>query len=475
MPKRSQPRRNRKVYERSTTPHGARRPPAPDASAAEVWERVGGLLVDEIDAGSASAPKPTNRTRGAARKARRRRRRVHVLDMVALLIWGTVLVKLCVADLDRVLVNSFWPQAVWIVDLRWAVALVLVAVTLWMFRLRTIALAAAYVATYPLVLLFWKLPKALLKRRSRALTFAIANFMVGAFVHARGLLSTLAVTTTAVLIIVLSQTTWLIAMGAVALSVTLIWTIVSGTRDLMRSSGFLVAQQKAIEWIIGTGTFEQLLTPKHPDKLSIKDWTVDDAKAYRDAAGSTVLVRRGLRFWAYAIDEYRRGPVIALAGVGLVVWMLVQVAVAFSFISYAIYQIDPLQFSFQSDPQWWTFLHYAVTSMYFGEIGALQAVGLGAVLAKLANGVLGVIVIGLVIAGVLLTYRAGRREAEAAGAVRLLEREREHIDRLAVEDYKLGIDQLEERLASVAWGLKLFARWLHSQVPSSWHSDSDAR
>lgn len=461
-----EPGRNKKVYDRSTRQVVQPRPAAPRASATEVWDRVDALLLDERVDAPLPAAVPVQRVRGAARKSRRFKRRMWALDCIAAILWIVSLTKLLVADVDRFLIDSMWPQGVWVLDLRWAVGLMMVALLLVLFRRRTLALTFGYVAAYPAVLLLWKLPKFLLRRRSRSLTFAVANGLAAIVVQARRLVSTVAITTFSVLLIVMSQTNWLIAMGALGLLTTLTWTIVVGMGDLMRSSRFLAAQQMAIEWLLGSGHIERFLTPKHPNKISIKDWTTADARAYRDAAGATVLVNRVLNFWAYTIDEYRRGPVVSFAGVGFLVLLLAHIAFTFSFVTAAIFTIDPGQYSYSIAPQWWTFLNYSVTSMYFGEAGALQAVGGFAVVAKLLAGVFGIVVVGTVGTSVVLAQRAARNERVASVAVQLLEEKCALVNDLALEDYKLDADELETRLVTSSWGLAPIVEWIRKLTPA---------
>lgn len=365
MPKRTE-YRNRKIHERSRR-NAPYEPRPPRAEAAKVWDRIEALVIEESPAEpivptSESAQEEKGRRRGAARRRLRRRRIVRLLDVSGSIIWLGVIIKLFVGDLDRFFVASFVPQLAWILDMRWLVVLVLAALLLILFKALTLGIAVAYVALFPLVVLFWKLPKLLVKRPSKLLFSTLAGLVTGFISRARFFIVAIAIAAISGSLIVVGESPAIVIVGMVGMLATLLWWLSVTAIDLLHSSAFIRAQERTIKWIFSFHLVETLITPEQPDQLELKNWSVDAAKKFRDTAGNAVLARRALLFWAGAVDQYRRGPAVVLLNGALVLFLLVLVVIVFAFVNYGVYAIDPSQFNFEVPPDLWTFVYYSVVA-----------------------------------------------------------------------------------------------------------------
>ena len=463
MPKKKPPR-NKKIYGRSTQ-SWTYRPTPPIAPAEEVWKLIDGLIEPAAEAPKA-ADEPPKRRRGEARRKKRLRQRVLGLDVVATVAWVAVIVKLFIGDLDRVLLASVAPQVVWILDLRWFLVLALAALLLLLFRNRTLGLGLAYVLGYPLVLLFWKLPKLLIRRRSPLLVVVIAGFATSLAARARLFVYALALACLSALIIVLSNTDWLVGAAMVSVLITLVWWLIVTSIDLLRSTSFISAQEKVIETILDWNLIERFMSPQRPDRISLNDWGADDAKAYRDSAGNAVLANRILRFWAYSLDQYRKGPSVVILNALVVIGLVVQVVVVFTFLNYGVYVINTAEFSYSVAPNWWTFAYYSAAGSFFGEVNALAPVGSIAIIVKLLNGLVGTVGVVTVIGSIFIGYRNFRSDATSFGTFQLLEGKAEELEELTGAQFQLTIEELEGRLIDAGWGLLFIAEWLASKTPS---------
>ena len=140
-----EPPRNEKVYRRSTQ-HLKTHPAPPSANPNEVWKKVQTLVDSEEKKDPAKADKteePKLRKRGAARRRQRRLRWRRFLDAVGIFVWIGIVIKLFIGDLDRDVLMTFAPNAVWLLDLRWFAVIGLAALFLIPFKLRTIGASIA--------------------------------------------------------------------------------------------------------------------------------------------------------------------------------------------------------------------------------------------------------------------------------------------------------------------------------------------
>ena len=466
--RRSREPRNHKVYERSRR-HQPYVPKPPRSDVNALWNRIESLVAEEAGestpASSSVEEKPTKRKRGAARRAVRRKRVIRVLDTIGALIWIAAVVKLFVGDLDRMLVASFVPELTWILDMRWLVVLLVVALVLILFRARSLGIAFAYVAFFPVVVLAWKIPKLLVKRRSALLLSTLAGLATGFMARARFFIIAIAIASLSGSLITTGESDVIVGIGMVAMLATLLWWLTVTSIDLLHSSAFIRAQERAIEWLFSFHAVEMAVTPEQPDQLELKRWTVGDAKKFRDTAGNAILARRALLFWAGAVGQYRRGPAAILLNGALVLFLLVLVVISFAFINYGVWAIDPSQFKYEAAPEAWTFVYYSITAISFSEISALSPVSGLAVAVKLANGVIGGVGVISIIGSNLLGVRAARADSPSAPASYLREKARE-LENLSTLQFQMSLEDLQARLLATGWSLLGVVNWLTQRTPA---------
>jgi hypothetical protein len=102
-----------------------------------------------------------------------------VLDLVAILFWSYAIVKVFVFDVDVYLVSLVGPELVWLLNYKLLILLSLILVAMLATRSLVLGFAIAYVALYPFVILFWKLPRFVWKQQSWLFAFAILNAAIG--------------------------------------------------------------------------------------------------------------------------------------------------------------------------------------------------------------------------------------------------------------------------------------------------------
>jgi hypothetical protein len=447
----TEPPRNHKVYARSTT-NDRYRIPAPLAKPDEIWGRVAELLADEPEAAAAAdKPKEARRKRGAARRRARRLRWRRILDVVATVAWSLIVIKLFIGDLDRTILSSIAPGALWLLDVRWFLALAVAALLLLLLNGRTLGLSLGYVVCYPAVILLWKLPKTLIKRRSPLLAIGLASLTFNLAARTRPFIYAVTLETLCGLIILTSGEHWLLWVAVAAFAIVLVWWLAVMAIDMFRTEALLRAQNRFIRWLLGLKILNKVVTPDQPDQLSLKDWKLDDAKQYRDRAGAALIVRQVLFYWAEAVAQYRRGPAIAVLNALVVAGMIVQIVVAFAFINYGIYLIDPSQYTAATSPNAATFLYYSAAGVYFGEVDNLVPIGTWAVVAKLSNGFIGSIGVLTIVTSFLVSLRPARAEAGATTAIRTLTDEADNLETVIETHYRTNLTDLQARLELVEW------------------------
>jgi hypothetical protein len=101
------------------------------------------------------------------------------LDLVAFLFWLYAIIKVFVFDIDVYLVSLASSEFVGLLNYKLLILLGLILVAMLVTRSFVLGFAVAYVALYPFVILFWKLPRFIWKQQSWLFAFAILNAVIG--------------------------------------------------------------------------------------------------------------------------------------------------------------------------------------------------------------------------------------------------------------------------------------------------------
>src|ERR1039457_4090045 len=94
----------------------------------------------------------------------RSKTKVVIRECVAVIIWIYILLKLTVFEIDIYFLDHFAASLRWILDFKAFVLMVVVAVLWVVLGKSSFPKTILYIAAYPAVLLFWKVPKLVLRR-----------------------------------------------------------------------------------------------------------------------------------------------------------------------------------------------------------------------------------------------------------------------------------------------------------------------
>lgn len=440
-------------------------PPMADADA--VWSAIDRVLKRQNSPEQGSAPESAShktRKRGADRRKRRRRRYVVLLDLLGAVVWVGVLLKLLVVDWDRWLIYTFAPNLVFILDIRWYLPLALLALVLMLFGASKTGVAIAYIMTYPLVLICWKLPKVLIKYRSPVVVFGALSVGTAIYTRTRRLINSFAVALLSAFMVLLGDSDMVRLTGMAGLFAVIVWNIYASARSMLKVPEFLRAQQKGIQAVLGHDFLDRLIVPVQPDQKALASWGKEEAEAYRTSAGNAVLARWSLLWLSSALESFGRGPSRVWSTSLSTIWLIAQTVAAFSVIHFRAYVIEPQSYQFSVPPNGWTFVYYSFCALYFNEVAALAPISGIALVAKIVNGFIGVVVLGAVVFAVLAPHGKERSEAASKGVSVLLSNKVQDLDKLSEQQYQMALSDLENRLIASNWNAINFLTWIKGRA-----------
>lgn len=172
------------------------------------------------------------------------------LDVLGTLLWSYLVIKVFIIDIDREMLANLGPSAVALLDYRVVAYLLLFAAAVWYWR--SAWWRVLYVVFYPIVVLFWKVPYFLYRRRSWALCLAVVQTIASISSDLRYRATTLSLAVVAAIITLFTNFAPFIVAGVLYLGWLVAWTLIRFTLRTFHAPSFTTIQGKWIRRILAT-------------------------------------------------------------------------------------------------------------------------------------------------------------------------------------------------------------------------------
>jgi hypothetical protein len=371
------------------------------ADQPSIWSKVDFALLDQAAGTPAADPDPDE----VDANARRWRRLRRLLDAIGALFWTYALLKVFVSDIDTELSHAISPNSDWVVQYRFFIFLaILVLIVVALRQTGWIIVSLSYIALFPLVVVFWKLPRLLYRTKSWVAFFAVFNVVSAAIYDLRYTVVVVAAALFSCLVVLVGRDHGLIGFAAVVLAVLLAVTVARTIKISIAPSRFLRVQRDAINTGLNSKV-GRALTSVNDDLKSaeIEKFTPEQQNQFVTSLTFAVIAHRGLYFWCYQLEQYRKSAASVFFTAETYLSLLTRAVVALAFVNDAIFKIQPSQFVAPAHPNLVIFIRYSLVGLYGGEIDALKAHGNVANLLSILTIIVGAVVITTLFLTLLLS------------------------------------------------------------------------
>ena len=157
-------------------------------------------------------------------------------EVCAVILWTFILVKLIAFDIDIYVVEKYVPALRWALNYRFFGLLLVISFILLGIRKKPLRQFLIYVATYPIIVFFWRLPKLFFRNWALTIAFAPAIYDMFSTFRSRFVVMTIAIFSA--LCIILSSRSYLLVPAMVLLGIYLIMNLYRSLRKAYQSSVF---------------------------------------------------------------------------------------------------------------------------------------------------------------------------------------------------------------------------------------------
>jgi hypothetical protein len=422
--------------------------PDPSRPELDVWQRLEGAIATPTPA--AGTPTTTSAKQPAQPKtppSHRSRAMWRFLDLLGILLWLYIFTKLFVADVDRLIVEAIDPQLVGLLNYRLVGVLVLLLAVAFLFR--RFWLYITYVALYPFVVLFIKVPYYLIRHRSWPLFLGIAQSVTALLTDVRYNATTKIAWFIAAIFIVTTHQPVLIVPSAIVLAGLMAWSIARRLRRLFSAPSFISVQRNLIRRTMTSPRFQTALALGDEYKSAdIERYDSNQAQSVTTNIAYGIALNKGLLLWAYQLNRYRKrfAPALMFNLISYA-WLFIATVATLFLLNVALLKVRPDEFVTEGPrPLAAVFVYALGTLSPGGEAGGMHPAGSWAYVLQAGAGIAGVLYLATLAVNLFVSYVRERDETATQQLVdELREQAREHESRFKRE-YSVSIDEAYRRL-----------------------------
>jgi hypothetical protein len=379
------------------------------------------------------------------------------LDLIAILFWLYAIVKVFVFDVDVYLVSLVSPDFVWLLKYKFLILLGLIVVAMLVTRSLALGLAVAYVALYPFVILFWKLPRFVWKQKSWLFAFAILNAVIGLTrSFRRDFISGTLFLVSAVLILS-SGNQYVLSGSSLIIFALVVFSYALAFIRAFRPSAVFQTYAEVFP-LIKKGPF--LKIDESVRNLPVEMMTTKELELRTTGLQNVVLYNRACLLISKKLRDYQRSGANIASYVLSLVTLLLFAVMSFALINYALYKISPALYQFTySKESFFAFVYYSAGSMFYAANGLVPVEPLSQFV-QLVQFFCALLLL-VILVTVIFSLRNERYSTQLEEVILSMEKEGRAAEAMLLSEFNLGsIDSAIDALQKAKAGLIGFIVYL---------------
>jgi hypothetical protein len=333
----------------------------------------------------------------------------------------------------------------------------LVVVAMLVTRSLALAFAVAYVAFFPFVILFWKLPRFVWKQKSWLFAFAILNAAIGLFrSFRRDFISGTLFLISAVLILS-SGNQYVLCGSSLIIFALVVFAYALAFIRAFKPSAIFQTYTKVFP-LIKKGPF--LKVDESVRNLPVELMTTKELELRNTGLQNVVLYNRSCLLISKKLRDYQWSGANVASYVLSLVTLLLFAVMSFALINYALYKISPNLYQFTySKESFFAFVYYSAGSMFYAANGLVPVEPLSQFV-QLVQFFCALLVLVILIT-VIFSLRNERYSTQLEEVIVSMESEGRAAEAMLLSEFNLGsIDSAIDALQKAKAGMTGFIVYL---------------
>jgi hypothetical protein len=385
-----------------------------------------------------------------------------LLEIAAIFFWIYAITKLFIYDVDLLIVRTFLPNAAWIVELKFFFIIGVLA-TIWLFtKSKTILITILYVLFYPIIVLVWKIPKVLIKRKSWIGAFTFIGIVLSFFKSLKLNTIALALFLIPLAIIWRCNHPFMLWTAASLVCVFICFLFSRAFYFAFKPSLLFKVQSSVLSKI-----WENFKNQCSPDKeikgLSIAQMTEKQLQQWSGALQNAIILNRTCYFLTTKLRDFQRSRINVFYYVTNFFFLVLFTIISFAVVNFAVYKIEPSSFSIGFAPRFFHFIYYSTNTLFTNSIVDFNPTSTLVRTLATVEVVFGFVLL-VILFFLVTTVQSNRHTEEIDLVIKNMRLQGDTLEHFIREEYRLTIDQAIQELEKIKAGLMKVIYYLSSNI-----------
>ncbi|MFI4919729.1 MAG: hypothetical protein ACHP65_09260 [Legionellales bacterium] len=328
-------------------------------------------------------------------------------EATAIVFWVYLVIKVAVFDIDVYIVGIYIPSFRWLLDLKLFILMAALSILWLILGNKKFSLYILFVIGYPLIMMFWKIPKLIFRNWSYTIVFTPAVYDIVTSLRAYFISYVLAML--AVVCILTSKSKVTLILSMVILLSLLAMQLLLSVKKAYKSTVFTTISKgiRVLKDKIADVSFLQAIA----DGAAKNTGTVEDTEKKYDAKLSIYyMFHSGVEIVTDKIRGVLRSRKMDIYLISSWFWTVAITVIIFSFEYYALYKIDINAFAAPFTPRYLSFLGFSIGKMTPSTVSPMMPASMYAASLCYAEVLSSIVILIILLFTILTTARERYRE-----------------------------------------------------------------
>lgn len=365
-----------------------------------------------------------------------------IREILAIFIWGYVIAKLFVFDIDNYLVERLIPNYTWLLTYKFFIIIVLISIIWLAVKNTQIILWSLFVFFYPLIIILWRIPILIFKKKSWNFAFAFTDSIIYFFKSIKKAFATTSFFLASTVVVLVSQNTILLWLSIAVLLIILLLVYIQRVVLVFKPSGIYQIYSRFF-YNLGEYLRKSPLVGKLNDDesvLPIESMEEKQIQKWVSHVQQLVLLDKTCLFVAKKMKSYQNSGFTIVSSIFGVLLLALYTVFSFAVINYGLYKIDQHFYSLTATPSFFNFFYYSFNLLLFNSIQEITAIAPLSQVAFMSQSFFVLFLIAILVS-LVLTFRSQKDAEELKDAIEDLSGEGTRIEVYIKDKYK--VDNIE--------------------------------
>jgi len=369
-----------------------------------------------------------------------------IVEITAASLWVYAVVKLFIFDIDSFLIGKIIPQYFWMLNLKLIFGLSFVAIIWLLFGNQKTLTWFLFIVFYPIIILFWRVPRFIFKQKSWSLAIGLTNFLLSFFSSLKYgfIMAALFLASVASLIIFDNKYILWIFVAVLFIS-TIIHYLRKFWFSINPSSPNIFNLYVKIVQSVNRYCQKNFALAENIKNLPAEKLNSEQIQKRTENLQSIVLYNRVCLFIAKKLRDFQNSGWKFASSIFTILSLIIFTITAFAFINYGIYKINPNVFKFSETPTLFTFFYYSFNNIIFNGISEISPVSPLSQISFMAETFLVFVLVAILIT-LYISVKSEKYSTELGCVIDKIEEEGKSLERVIQDDYRINsiVDALAE-------------------------------